>query len=192
MSFFFFTPLACVCVHWHCNLHMHLPAVDIKFDLFRLSVMPTASASDLRCLSRWSACTVIPNKTFKSIYSKCKVYSIEMYPSLYLKHLDLRQFLFVCVWHVRGFHVPWDLCKTVKGSLLKTHSGDWWRESERRRRTKVSRLFFALLEFQLFKIEPPSGVLFSLGKGVRIKRNLSQHVVNILLGSSKEWKADYT
>lgn len=86
----------CVCVHWHCNLHMHLPAVDIKFDLFRLSVMPTASASDLRCLSRWSACTVIPNKTFKSIYSECKVYSIEMHPSLYLKHLDLRQFLFAC------------------------------------------------------------------------------------------------
>lgn len=97
MSKKYFTPLACACVcaRWHCNLHMHLPAVDIKFDLFRLSVMPTASSSDLRCLSRWSACTLIPNmlKTFKSIYSECKVYSIEMHPSLYLKRLDLGHFL---------------------------------------------------------------------------------------------------
>lgn len=45
---------------------------------------------------------------------------------------------------------------------------------------------FALLDLQLFKTEAHPVFCFSQGMGAGIKWNLSQHVVNILLGCN--WK----
>ena len=50
---------------------------------------------------------------------------------------------------------------------------------------------FASLDFQLFKIDVHPEFCFSQGKGARIKWNLSQHVGNVLLGFSWEWRARF-
>lgn len=50
---------------------------------------------------------------------------------------------------------------------------------------------FALLDLQLFKIEAHPVFCFSQGMGAGIKWNLSQRVVNILLGCSWKWGAEF-
>lgn len=50
---------------------------------------------------------------------------------------------------------------------------------------------FCFAGFSTLQNSSSSGVLFSPGKVARIKSNLSQHVVNVLLGCSGEWKAGF-